>query len=147
MPRTESIFSHAAKAVAASLALNEFSASLLFVSRTHSKTAPHAPEMFKSSSSAAVNDGNRLAAEFSSGIFFERQHFRRAFAQLADAFVNARQRRLRTSQTIEREIKSLAVMRGEQQIAHFAAGETFGLQIAQGEKISERLAHFFPFDE
>ena len=41
-------------------------------------------------------------------------------AQLAQAFVNPRQRRPRALQTFQREIERLAVMRGEQQIADFA---------------------------
>ena len=105
--------------------------------------------MFKSSSSAAV----KLINQFGSGstcwlAWIARQRVPTGnFAQFADAFVNPRQRSARALQTFEREIERLAVMRGEQQITDFAAGETFRQQIAQREKVAERLAHLFAFDQ
>src|SRR5579863_10377957 len=38
-------------------------------------------------------------------------------------------------------------MRAEQQGADFAAGKTFGQQIAQREKVAEGFAHLFAFHE
>src|SRR5476649_1773700 len=67
MPRTESILFHSISAISAAVGLKECSARRRFSSLIHSNTAPHAPEMFKSSSRAAVNDGNKLTVEFCTG--------------------------------------------------------------------------------
>ena len=69
------------------------------------------------------------------------------FPQFAEALINPRQRGARALQAFEREVERLAIMRREQQITDFAPGETLRQQIAQREKIAERLAHFFAFDE
>ncbi len=54
-PSTESTRAHAANAAAACGASSAFSAARRFVCRTHSKTTPHAPEIFKSLSNASAN--------------------------------------------------------------------------------------------
>ena len=55
MPKTPSIFCHAARADAACFAVSLFSASCLFVSFTHSNITPHAPDTFRSESSVSEN--------------------------------------------------------------------------------------------
>ena len=50
-------------------------------------------------------------------------------------------------QAVKREIERLPVMRRQQQITDFAAGESLGQQIAHREIIAERFAHLFAFDQ
>src|SRR5262249_9800961 len=68
-------------------------------------------------------------------------------AQFAEALIDAAERGARALQSFESEIECLAIMRGEEQVSDFAAGKTFGDEIAQGKEISERLAHLAAFNQ